>query len=48
MLIYILLGWCLFLLVFYTGVWIEYVWYRHNLKRTFRAIYEAFTEDDEE
>lgn len=45
---YIILTWAAVLIIFYIGVWYEYAYYQHNLPKKFRALIEAFTEEEED
>lgn len=48
MILYIAIGWAIFLVLFYLGVFIEYAYYRYDLPQKFRLILETFTEEEEE
>ena len=44
----ILIGWFVFLAIFYLAVFIEFAYYEYNLPQKFRIIMEAFTEEEAE
>lgn len=48
MISYILLGWVVFLTIFYVAVYFEYAYFYFNLPRKFRLLLEAFTEESDE
>lgn len=48
MAMYILIGWLVFLAIFYLAVFFEYAYYEYNLPLKFRIIMEAFTEEEAE
>jgi hypothetical protein len=48
MALYILIGWLVFLTIFYLAVFIEFAYYEYNLPQKFRIIMEAFTEEETE
>lgn len=46
MLQYFLIGWLIFLAVFYLGVFMEYAYYQYDLPQKIHIILEAFTEEE--
>lgn len=47
MIIKILIGWIIFLVVVYTVMWFETIYYKKDLPAVFRKILLAFTEEEE-
>ena len=44
----ILLGWLLFLIVIYTIMWLEHIYYTRNLPDKYRRIIASFTEEEDD
>ena len=47
MLTKILLGWIVFIILVYTIMWFDYIYYKKNLPAVFKKILMAFTEEEE-
>ena len=47
MIMKILLGWIIFLVVVYTAMWFDTIYYKKNLPAVFRKLLLAFTEEEE-
>lgn len=47
MILKILLGWIIFIVVVYSYMWFDTIYYKKNLPAVFRKILLAFTEEEE-
>jgi len=42
----LLVGWLIFVVLIYLYVYLDYMYYRHNIKNKLKQAYEAITEED--
>lgn len=43
---YVLLGWAAFVALVYLFMWLDNVYYRHNLPEVYQKILDTFTEEE--